>query len=41
MKGVYPHDEIARLPGSVIVERVEPLVIPGLDATRHLVILSI
>jgi 16S rRNA (guanine527-N7)-methyltransferase len=41
MKGVYPHDEIARLPPSVIVERVEPLVIPGLDATRHLVIMSI
>lgn len=41
MKGVYPHDEIARLSASIIVERVEPLVIPGLDATRHLVILSI
>lgn len=41
MKGVYPHDEIARLPESVIVDRVEPLIIPGLDATRHLIILAI
>lgn len=41
MKGVYPHDEIARLPPSITVQSVEPLMVPGLDATRHLVTLSI
>lgn len=38
MKGVYPHDEIARLPSSVMIESVASLHVPGLDAVRHLVI---
>jgi 16S rRNA (guanine527-N7)-methyltransferase len=38
MKGVYPHDEIARLPSSVTIETVALLHVPGLDAARHLVI---
>jgi 16S rRNA (guanine527-N7)-methyltransferase len=38
MKGVYPHDEIARLPPSVTVESIATLQVPGLDAERHLVI---
>jgi 16S rRNA (guanine527-N7)-methyltransferase len=38
MKGVYPHDEIARLPPTVTVESVVTLRVPGLDAARHLVI---
>ncbi len=41
MKGIYPHDEIARLPEKVTVQGVEPLVVPGLDASRHLVIVSV
>jgi len=40
MKGIYPHDEIARLPEKVTVQGVESLVVPGLEASRHLVIVS-
>jgi 16S rRNA (guanine527-N7)-methyltransferase len=40
MKGVHPHDEIARLDGRATVEAVLPLVVPGVDAQRHLVILK-
>ncbi|HEX4858948.1 MAG TPA: 16S rRNA (guanine(527)-N(7))-methyltransferase RsmG [Usitatibacteraceae bacterium] len=39
MKGVYPHDELGRLPANVVVDRVVPLRIPGTDAQRHLVFL--
>lgn len=37
LKGVYPHDEIARLPAGVKVGGVDVLFVPGLDAERHLV----
>lgn len=37
MKGVHPHDEIARLPKTHRVTRVIPLTVPQVDATRHLV----
>jgi len=40
MKGVHPHDELAQLPGGVRVEDVAALEVPGLDARRHLVIMS-
>jgi 16S rRNA (guanine527-N7)-methyltransferase len=40
MKGVYPYDEIARLPPTHRAARVEELRIPGLDAKRHLVFLE-
>lgn len=40
MKGVHPYDEIARLPAGWRSARVEPLVVPGLDAKRHLVFLE-
>ena len=40
MKGVYPDDEIAELPGYCPVREVLPIAVPGLDATRHLVILE-
>lgn len=40
MKGVYPHDEIARLPATHRVDRVIPVRVPGLDAERHLVFLK-
>ncbi|WP_028534609.1 16S rRNA (guanine(527)-N(7))-methyltransferase RsmG [Paludibacterium yongneupense] len=37
MKGVYPYEEIASLPADVRVAAVETLVVPGLEAERHLV----
>ena len=40
MKGVYPYDEIARLPASHRAARVEEVRVPGLDAKRHLVFLE-
>jgi 16S rRNA (guanine527-N7)-methyltransferase len=40
MKGVYPYDEIARLPDTWRAARVEALQVPGLDAKRHLVFLE-
>ena len=39
MKGVYPAAEIARLPDSVCVERVDKIRVPQLNAERHMVIL--
>lgn len=39
MKGVHPHEEIARLPAGWEVREVRELRIPGLDAARHLVFL--
>lgn len=40
MKGVYPHEEIARLPEAYRVSAVCPLRVPGLDAQRHLVVIE-
>lgn len=39
MKGVWPHEEIARLPGNVRVEAVRALPVPGVDAERHLIVM--
>ena len=39
MKGVYPHEELTRLPATVLLQGVEPLKVSGLDAERHLVLL--
>ncbi|MCF7529966.1 16S rRNA (guanine(527)-N(7))-methyltransferase RsmG [Neisseria lisongii] len=39
MKGVYPHEEIARLPQNITVEKVDTLHVPQLNAERHMVIL--
>lgn len=39
MKGAYPHEELTRLPASVVLLRVAPLAVPGLEAERHLVLL--
>ena len=39
MKGVWPHEEIARLPGNVRVEAVHALPVPGVDAERHLIVM--
>ena len=40
MKGVYPADEIAALPAGWVLEDSHPLVVPGLDAERHLVVVG-
>lgn len=41
MKGRYPEEELAALPGWVRVESVEALAVPGLQEQRHLVIMSV
>ncbi len=38
MKGVHPHDEIARLQAGVMVEAVHELAVPQVTGKRHLVI---
>ena len=40
LKGLWPHDEIARLPATIVVDAVHRLVVPGVDAERHLVLMS-
>ncbi len=40
MKGMYPKEEIVKLPDTVAVEHVEALHVPGLDAERHMVVLK-
>ena len=40
MKGVYPRDEIERVPGGFQVVNVMKLAVPGLEAERHLVIVA-
>jgi 16S rRNA (guanine527-N7)-methyltransferase len=40
MKGVWPHDEIARLPGDLCVEAVHRLDVPGVEGERHLVVVG-
>ncbi|PSJ79836.1 16S rRNA (guanine(527)-N(7))-methyltransferase RsmG [Neisseria iguanae] len=39
MKGVFPQGEIDRLPDFVVVEKVEELHVPQLNAARHMVIM--
>ncbi len=40
MKGLMPHEEIASLPGWVKVSANHALIVPGLEATRHLIVLE-
>ena len=40
MKGVYPHDEIGRLPPGFIVKEIIALNIPGVVGERHLVVIK-
>jgi 16S rRNA (guanine527-N7)-methyltransferase len=40
MKGVYPFDEIARVPSSHRVAQVLEVHVPKLDAKRHLVMVE-
>ena len=39
MKGIYPHEELARLPAGFHVSEIVALKVPGVDAARHLVII--
>ncbi|MHB1076174.1 16S rRNA (guanine(527)-N(7))-methyltransferase RsmG [Thiobacillus sp.] len=40
MKGLYPHEELALLPADVKVSADHMLAVPGLDVTRHLIVLE-
>ncbi|MDN5836205.1 MAG: 16S rRNA (guanine(527)-N(7))-methyltransferase RsmG [Nitrosospira sp.] len=40
MKGVYPHEELTRLPAQFVVEKILPVAVPGLGAERHLVMIK-
>jgi 16S rRNA (guanine527-N7)-methyltransferase len=40
MKGAYPRDELARLPRGFRLRAAHTLSVPGLDAERHLVLIS-
>jgi 16S rRNA (guanine527-N7)-methyltransferase len=40
MKGLYPNEELALLPDSVEVSADHALVVPGLDASRHVIVLE-
>ncbi len=40
MKGVYPHDELARVPAPFRLRRVVPLRVPQVRGERHLVVLE-
>jgi 16S rRNA (guanine527-N7)-methyltransferase len=40
MKGVFPDEEIAQLPAGIRVVSVPALVVPGLPAERHLIIMT-
>jgi 16S rRNA (guanine527-N7)-methyltransferase len=41
MKGVYPEEELATIPADYIVSEVLALKVPGLDAARHLAIITL
>ena len=41
MKGIYPHEELGKLPQQIKLEEVIPLTVPGMDANRHLVIMRV
>ena len=40
MKGIYPHEEITRLPQGWRLHEAIPLLVPGLHAKRHLLLLE-
>jgi 16S rRNA (guanine527-N7)-methyltransferase len=40
MKGLHPHEEIAQLPAGFRMDAIHKLVVPGVDAERHLLLLS-
>jgi 16S rRNA (guanine527-N7)-methyltransferase len=40
MKGVYPDEELANVPGGIRVVATHALAVPGLDAKRHLIVME-
>ncbi|MBL8513984.1 MAG: 16S rRNA (guanine(527)-N(7))-methyltransferase RsmG [Betaproteobacteria bacterium] len=40
MKGVLPHEEIARLPARFTVDATRPLHVSGVEGQRHLIVIS-
>ncbi len=40
MKGVYPHEELAQVPGDFHLRNVVALNVPGLGAERHAAVLE-
>ena len=40
MKGVYPHEELARMPSAYKLKSIVALRVPGVDAERHLVLIE-
>jgi 16S rRNA (guanine527-N7)-methyltransferase len=40
MKGINPHEEVAQLPKGFKLQQVLPLVVPGVDAQRHLLLVG-
>lgn len=40
MKGLVPDEEISRLPAGIVVDRILPLAVPGVDGERHLLLLK-
>lgn len=40
LKGLYPQDELEQLPGQYKIESIEQIKVPGIDASRHIVIIS-
>jgi len=41
MKGLYPYEEIEKLPPGCKVLQILPLAVPGLDGARHLVLIGL
>jgi 16S rRNA (guanine527-N7)-methyltransferase len=41
MKGLFPYEEIAKLPAGTSASEVVELTVPGLDANRHLVSIAV
>ncbi len=39
LKGRFPHDELADVPAAFVVESVDAIAVPGLDAERHVVVI--
>jgi 16S rRNA (guanine527-N7)-methyltransferase len=40
LKGVAPHEEVARLPAGWVVKEIRQLAVPGMNAERHLVFIQ-
>lgn len=41
MKGVYPYEEVDRLPENIIVEQIQEVKVPFIDGSRHIVEMAV